>query len=50
MIQPSSLIFIRHASVKKVKGYLPDLDPEAAINHEEIENVARNIPPEQNGM
>ena len=24
---------------------MPDLDPEAAINHEEIENVARNIPP-----
>ena len=44
MIQPSSLIFIRHAPVKKVKDHLPDLDPDAAINHEDIKNVACNIP------
>ncbi len=44
MIQPSSLIFIRHAPVKKAKDCLPDLDPEAIINYEDIENVARNVP------
>ena len=44
MIKPGKLILIRHASVKKKEGFLPEHNPEAIINDNEFKKLSRNIP------
>ena len=48
MINPSKLIFIRHAKVETVKGCFPENNPDAIINECEIKNLASHLPQECN--
>ena len=43
-MNPSKLIFIRHAKVETVKGCFPDNNPNAIINKCEIKSLAGHLP------
>ena len=44
MIKPAKLYLIRHAPVKKLKGYFPKVNPNAIINHYKLKRLASLIP------
>ena len=44
MIKTNKIYLIRHAPVKKIKGYVPTNDPNAIINPDHFKILASHIP------
>ncbi len=44
MIKPSKLIFIRHAPIAKVQGFIPENDPSAIIDDKSFKHLSKFVP------